>query len=160
MADRVVIMANGKVEQMGSPREIYRTPENRFVAEFVGSNNIVSGLVKGLEGGNASLETEVGVCWASIPTGVKVSEGDKMDLIVSADVISVSVEKPEADNVISCSLISEEFVGSFVTLFFETEKGIEVKALIHQRDVEKLNIRSRSNFFLSWSKESIHVLKR
>ena len=162
MADRVVIMAKGKVEQIGSPKAIYRTPKTRFVADFVGSNNIISGNVKRYEGDVLSFDTDVGICSAVAPNGIDfgIGMGERADLIVSADVISVSIEKPKADNIISCSLISEEFVGSFVTLFFETEKGIEVKALIHQRDVEKLNIRSRSNFFLSWSKESIHVLRR
>ena len=45
MADRVVIMSRGVVEQVGAPREVYRNPANRFVAEFVGTNNIISGSV-------------------------------------------------------------------------------------------------------------------
>ncbi len=44
MADRVVIMAKGEIAQIGSARDIYRTPANRFVAEFVGCNNILSGV--------------------------------------------------------------------------------------------------------------------
>ena len=43
MANRIVIMSEGRVVQVGQPREIYRTPENRFVAEFVGRNNILAG---------------------------------------------------------------------------------------------------------------------
>ena len=43
MADRVVIMSKGEIAQIGSARDIYRTPANRFVAEFVGRNNIFSG---------------------------------------------------------------------------------------------------------------------
>jgi spermidine/putrescine transport system ATP-binding protein len=46
MADRVVIMSNGEVAQVGQPKDIYRAPANRFVAEFVGRNNIISGKVK------------------------------------------------------------------------------------------------------------------
>ena len=45
MADRVVIMSKGEIAQIGSSRDIYRTPANRFVAEFVGRNNILSGTV-------------------------------------------------------------------------------------------------------------------
>ena len=43
MADRVVIMNQGGVAQIGGPRDIYRAPGNRFVAEFVGRNNILTG---------------------------------------------------------------------------------------------------------------------
>ena len=42
MADRIVIMSEGRIVQVGRPREIYRRPENRFVAEFVGRNNILT----------------------------------------------------------------------------------------------------------------------
>ena len=45
MADRVVIMSRGHISQIGSPKDIYRAPANRFVAEFVGRNNIISGAV-------------------------------------------------------------------------------------------------------------------
>ena len=42
MSDRVVIMSQGRIEQLGSPKEIYRSPASRFVADFVGANNILS----------------------------------------------------------------------------------------------------------------------
>src|SRR3546814_14060910 len=45
MADRVVIMSQGHVEQIGTPQEIYATPGNRFVAEFVGGKNIIEGQI-------------------------------------------------------------------------------------------------------------------
>ena len=45
MADRVVIMSKGEIAQIGSARDIYRTPASRFVAEFVGRNNIFAGTV-------------------------------------------------------------------------------------------------------------------
>ena len=51
MADRVVIMNDGEIAQTGSPREVYRNPANRFVAEFVGTNNILTGRVAGPGGG-------------------------------------------------------------------------------------------------------------
>ncbi len=42
MADRVVIMGQGEIAQIGKPQEIFRAPQNRFVAEFVGRNNILT----------------------------------------------------------------------------------------------------------------------
>ncbi len=49
MADRVVIMGQGEIAQIGTPQEIFRAPRNRFVAEFVGRNNILNGTVPGQE---------------------------------------------------------------------------------------------------------------
>ena len=158
LADRVVIMADGEIEQVGPPRAIYRTPVNRFVAEFVGRNNILSGRVTECEGGMLTVESDAGPCTAPLPDGLEISVGHRLDLVVSADVIAVSDTKPEADNVIACSLISEEFVGSVVTLFLETEGGVEFKAQIQQREIENLDLRSTSWFFLSWPTTSVHVL--
>ncbi|MFN7138374.1 MAG: TOBE domain-containing protein, partial [Limisphaerales bacterium] len=46
MSDRIAVMNRGKIEQLGTPEELYEKPRNRFVAEFLGSCNIVSGQVR------------------------------------------------------------------------------------------------------------------
>ena len=66
--------------------------------------------------------------------------------------------EPVCDNVIACSLISEEFVGSVVILFLEIESGVEFKAQIQQREIENLALRPSALFFLSWPATSVHVL--
>ena len=78
MADRVVIMSDGVIEQVGSAREIYRAPASRFVAEFVGRNNILSGTVKG-----EVIETALGSFPVSAPAGPAV-------LVISADLVTAS----------------------------------------------------------------------
>ena len=56
MSDRVAVMSNGEVQQIGTPEEIYRRPCNRFVAEFVGRVNLLSGQVAARERGRVALE--------------------------------------------------------------------------------------------------------
>lgn len=46
LADRLVVLKDGKVQQAATPNEMYRNPENEFVAEFLGSANVLSGVVK------------------------------------------------------------------------------------------------------------------
>ncbi|MBH0239883.1 ABC transporter ATP-binding protein [Methylobrevis albus] len=61
MADRVAVFHDGKVRQVGTPEEIYRRPRSRFVADFVGSSNILSPALcaaLGLGAGTASLRPE------------------------------------------------------------------------------------------------------
>ena len=41
MGDRIVVMNNGKIEQIGTPEEIYNNPSNSFVADFIGTTNII-----------------------------------------------------------------------------------------------------------------------
>jgi iron(III) transport system ATP-binding protein len=56
MSDRVLVMSEGVVQQLGTPEEIYRRPANRFVAEFVGRVNLISGTVAAWEHGRALVE--------------------------------------------------------------------------------------------------------
>jgi iron(III) transport system ATP-binding protein len=56
MSDRIVVMNEGRIEQVGSPTEIYRRPSNRFVADFIGRANFVQGTVKGMENGRLTVE--------------------------------------------------------------------------------------------------------
>jgi multiple sugar transport system ATP-binding protein len=70
MADRIVVMHDGRVEQIGSPLELYDAPRNRFVAGFIGSPamNFLAGTVR-RGGGAASVELEGGGRVAAPPTG-------------------------------------------------------------------------------------------
>ncbi len=56
MSDRIAVMNEGQVEQIGSPKEIYEAPVNRFVAQFIGSMNLISAtVVEGASAGSAGL---------------------------------------------------------------------------------------------------------
>jgi putative spermidine/putrescine transport system ATP-binding protein/spermidine/putrescine transport system ATP-binding protein len=56
MSDRVVVMSNGRVEQTGTPEEVYNTPATEFVARFLGASNIIEARCTGVEGGAVELE--------------------------------------------------------------------------------------------------------
>ncbi|MEH2477413.1 putative spermidine/putrescine transport system ATP-binding protein [Nitrobacteraceae bacterium AZCC 2146] len=84
LGDRIVVMRKGAIAQIGTPREVYFTPQSRFVAEFVGAANIVEGAVSGgqlvLPGGRLALNaaTDVAAAVAMIrPETIRiVGEGD------------------------------------------------------------------------------------
>lgn len=58
MSDRVVVMNNGKIEQSGTPKEIYENPSNMFVAKFVGEINVFDGRVIGTKGSRMAVTAE------------------------------------------------------------------------------------------------------
>jgi spermidine/putrescine transport system ATP-binding protein len=61
MSDRIVVMRAGRIEQQGTPRDIYRKPRNRFVAEFIGETNLFEVTVERIEGGEADARTSEGL---------------------------------------------------------------------------------------------------
>jgi iron(III) transport system ATP-binding protein len=58
MSDRIVVMNRGRVQQIGTPEEVYRRPANRFVAEFVGRVNLVNGIVAAHDGATVVIAVE------------------------------------------------------------------------------------------------------
>jgi putrescine transport system ATP-binding protein len=58
VASRIAVMAQGRVVQLGTPQQVYETPANRFVADFIGGINLFAGRVAGSEGGLLLVESE------------------------------------------------------------------------------------------------------
>jgi iron(III) transport system ATP-binding protein len=58
MSDRVVVMSAGRIQQIGTPEEVYRSPSNRFVAEFVGRVNLIDGVVSSAAGGRIVVDVD------------------------------------------------------------------------------------------------------
>lgn len=76
MSDRIAVMNAGVLQQVGTPTEIYHRPHSRFVAEFVGSANVLSGRIGGRDGGR----------WLfSIDGGATVRADGPSDLVIGAD---------------------------------------------------------------------------
>ena len=61
IADRIAVLQDGQLAQVGTPRELYRAPQSRFVAEFLGESNFLAGKVVAREGEICRVETEIGV---------------------------------------------------------------------------------------------------
>ena len=87
MSDTGVVMANGKIQQIGTPVDIYNEPENAFVADFIGESNIVDGIM--LDDFKAKFSGHVFDC---LDSGFE--KGEKVDIVVRPeDVDVVPVER-------------------------------------------------------------------
>ena len=61
MSNRVAVMREGKLEQVGTPREVYEKPSSRFVADFIGTSNFIDGSVEARDGGAYTVRTAEGL---------------------------------------------------------------------------------------------------
>jgi len=156
MADRVVIMSQGEIAQIGNPREIYRAPANRFVAEFVGRNNILTGLIQNTEAGGVMLDAPVGQF--AVPAVQTLEVGTAASIVVAADMVRITRDPTPSENSVTATLISEEFVGSIVTLFLEATDGTEFKVQLQERALADLDIYAGGQFYLSWATNDAHLL--
>jgi putative spermidine/putrescine transport system ATP-binding protein len=95
MSDRIAVFNKGRIEQIGTPEELYDRPTTRFVASFIGDTNLVEGRVLGVAGGICEIETAAGRVVASTPTplaaGSAVSIAVRPERIVLAPVETAGV---------------------------------------------------------------------
>src|SRR5262249_49726357 len=149
MANKVVIMKDGKVEQIGSPQEVYRSPQSRFVAEFVGTNNLLSGKVVDVTHDRVKISTGVGDFFA--PAGLrKCAPGDAMTIVVSADVIGLTADAAASENCVVGKIVGEEFIGSVITLFLELSDGSVFRVQKQQHEVARLQAQFGSKLNVHW----------
>ena len=108
MADRVVVMNQGVIEQIGTPQEIYREPASAFVADFVGKVNVISAVA---EGDN---RFRVGALVLNGATGADaVAPGTKVRLYLRPEDIVVADVAAAHANAAQAKVTKVEFLGAF-----------------------------------------------
>jgi spermidine/putrescine transport system ATP-binding protein len=147
MADQVVVMNRGKIEQIGSPTAIYNHPATHFVAEFVGNNNLFDGEVVGIEDQTIRIRWAQGLLQA--PCRERTYQiGDRVTVVVPADRLTLTAGS--TDNWIQATLRAREFIGSQVIYFLETSSGQEIKLMQQQSLHESLAVPINSELRLGW----------
>src|SRR5437667_9063881 len=108
MSDRVAVMSQGRIEQVGNSAEIYDNPATPFVASFVGENNPFFGRVTGVMNGTAQIETPIGPLRGH--NARALSEGDEAILFVRPERLRLAAaEIRSADNVIESEVSNANF---------------------------------------------------
>ncbi|MCG9131893.1 ABC transporter ATP-binding protein [Candidatus Poribacteria bacterium] len=113
MADRMAIMQDGVVIQVGTPREVYQYPKNAFVASFVGETNFVSGKVQHISNGSATIETPVGILHSETVYH-DLSEGTPVQCSIRPEALIVESKQNDsnhAENQITATVTAVNYLG-------------------------------------------------
>jgi iron(III) transport system ATP-binding protein len=108
LSHSIAVMSEGRIEQTGSPRDIYERPRSRFVADFVGATNFIEGEM--LAGGRAR------AAFGEIDTGAaaELREGERVLLSVRPEDVELSETRPDGRNVWEGRVDQKVFLGEFV----------------------------------------------
>jgi spermidine/putrescine transport system ATP-binding protein len=99
LADRIGIMNDGRLAQVGEPTEVYQNPTNRFVEEFLGDTNFVTGEVTPEDGDNRYVSTSFDVRF-EIPVGRKVDPGTELTISLRPEFMRIEpIESPSESGV-------------------------------------------------------------
>jgi putative spermidine/putrescine transport system ATP-binding protein len=120
MSDRICLMNNGRIEQIGTPEELYFKPRSVFVAEFLGESNILEATVEARGGAIVLTAVEGLEIRAAADAGRAAPVGAKVRFVVRPESIRLLAPGETAENVASGTLKESVFVGGvsrhFVTL--------------------------------------------
>ena len=159
MADRVVVMNKGEIEQIGRPAQIFNRPATHFVAEFVGANNIFEGQVAAAEGRTVVVECPHGPVRIEGHGGA-LDRGASVELVVQADKLRRLRGAPDGRNAIRAVLKGREFTGSQVIYYLETAHGTEVKMVLQEPFTEGEGTEINTEMALCWAPEDTVILGR
>jgi len=116
MSDRILLLRNGRIEQEGTPQELYGAPRTLYTAEFMGSNNRFEGTVSAANGGGVLLKGPDWQIQASARDTLK--PGDKAQVVVRLENVRVA-DEPGA-NRLSSRLLTSMFLGDRWEYLFES----------------------------------------
>ena len=120
MSDRIAVMVEGKVAQMGSPPEIYYHPTDRFVADFIGESNFFIGRVVETTTSRATVDIPGFEQPVRVLSRESVSNSQEVTVMVRPERITVSSSKPEGvENVGKGILAKTSFMGMYTQLYVE-----------------------------------------
>jgi spermidine/putrescine transport system ATP-binding protein len=108
MSDRIAVMSEGVLQQVGAPRELYDDPATPFVATFVGETNAIAGKVTAVESGVVTLETALGPLRGRAGPGV--AAGSAANLYVRPEALAGG---ETSDNSVAATVDRIDFEGAF-----------------------------------------------
>jgi ABC-type Fe3+/spermidine/putrescine transport system ATPase subunit len=127
LAETLMVMNTGVIEQIGKPNEIYTRPQTVFAARFVGDINLFSGEVSGKQGGVYAVKTALGELKVAAAAG-KDYTGHKLAYGVRPEAIVVGEEALKCENHVQAKGINSYYFGNAVECVFEMTGGLTMKA--------------------------------
>ncbi|MCJ7710768.1 MAG: ABC transporter ATP-binding protein [Chloroflexi bacterium] len=159
LSDRIAVMRVGRVEQLGSPEELYDRPATRFVAGFIGTSNLLAGTIESVEPGGVVIRLEGGEhCVAA--GGLAV--GTPVDLAIRPEAITIvpddqSMETDGPVPALRGRVLQSAYLGTSVSHQVRTDGGL-VLSVVVPRSVERPAQGDRVR--LDWEPSDVLVIER
>lgn len=125
ISDRVAVLRGGRIEQVGTPEDIYQRPRTAFVAEFLGGTNMLPGIAGAYDGST----TQVAVCGATLSVQGKVAApGSKVLLSIRPEALRIAQgSEGSAGPLLRTKLVLREFLGQIQRLHTALPDGTPIR---------------------------------
>jgi spermidine/putrescine transport system ATP-binding protein len=160
MSDRIAVMNNGVVEQLGSPEEVYERPRTEFVAGFIGVSNLMPGTVQSVNGREVELRLDSGVTVRVPGSGVRA--GQRAHAVVRPEKLHVNLVEepltggPSVEGIVEAAV----YLGTATQMVVKLADGVPLTVLVPNVDEAQ---RQRlpgagARVRLGWSSEHMHLI--
>jgi spermidine/putrescine ABC transporter ATP-binding subunit len=153
MSDRIAVMNNGKIEQIGESKEIYERPKTKFVAGFIGETNFIEGM--------CSSDGCFDVKNSSNKILVEAPEefiGKNAVLSIRPEKIFVGRKLKNMDNIFDGTVEDCIYVGSFVNLKLRLLGDVELKAQVQVSEVSLADFKVGDKVQVGWPRENATII--
>jgi ABC-type Fe3+/spermidine/putrescine transport system ATPase subunit len=133
VADRIVVLRAGRVEEIGTPYHIYQRPDNLFVANFVGETNFLEGLVKEVTSSGSSIELRNGLIVRI--RDISYLPGERVTLAIRQELTSVKNDDENNINVFTGEIRAARFLGDSIRVEVRLANGDHISARVPLTDV-------------------------
>ena len=159
LSSRIGVMNEGKITQVGEPNEVYEYPQNRFVADFVGSVNIFEGHVSHNEPDHIKITSEQAGGEIYVGHGVTCTENQKLWYAIRPEKMQISRDRPDRLNVIEGKVDEIAYMGNLSVYRIILKSGKVIRASIANTERSKDGAISwDENIFVSWGNDAGVVL--
>lgn len=117
VSDRIIVMRNASIAQSGTPRELYETPQDAFVADFIGEANLIDCIIEQVQGELATVR--VGALTLELPARAQLIG----DAVIAVRPSRIVLSAPDAANTLPASIQKATYVGSHMEYRIATEFG-------------------------------------
>ena len=159
MADRIAVMCEGSLLQVGMPNEVYESPNCRFVADFVGNVNLFDGEVTVHEADHVVVSSASGDFY--IGHGITGSLGMPVSIALRPEKVVLSLEDPnKPHNAMACILEDWSYFGSYTSysLRVQGDQRLKVSVSNTDRDQDHQNLEEGQRLWAHWEDNAMVVL--
>ncbi len=131
MSDRIAVMSNARIAQLGTPAEIYENPRTAFVARFIGESNFFEGKVDGRSGGRLTLRMARGEC-ITVPDTGAIADGAPVRIAVRPEWMDVCRpgQVPAGENSVPGTIREVIYLGETMHVLVTLADGIDVTVAV------------------------------
>jgi spermidine/putrescine transport system ATP-binding protein len=164
MSDRIAVMNRGRVEQIGSPEDVYERPSTTFVAGFIGVSNLMPGTVSTVNGDRLRMRLDTGAELEAPTEGDRIAAGERVYAVVRPEKLRIESARdsranghPSVEGVVEASV----FLGTSTQIVVRLADEVRMTVLVPNADeAERARLPGGGvPVRLSWAPEHIHVVR-